>query len=552
MIFDPILPQTRIDEMRRTGQWSDRIVTDYLDMAVAERPDFTAVTDLNSMTGRTTSLSYRQLDTVSKRIAAGLAALGVESGDVVSFQLPNWWQVAALYMACTRIGAVINPLMPIFRDREISFMLGFAESKVVVIPRRFRSFDYPQMMRNIRAEVPALQHVLVIDGEDEQTSFESVLLNRRWEDETDTEALFRERRPDANDVSELIYTSGTTGQPKGVMHTHNTLMCNIETVIEHAELTSDDVMLMASPLAHNTGFLYGMVMPILLKSKSVLQDIWDPVVGAQRIQEEGVTISMGSTPFLADLTYNEAVDQYDTGTLRGFIIGGAPIPRVLVQAATEKFQMHVMAVWGMTENGVVTSTRPGDPDEKVFDTDGVAIEGAEVRVVDDEGKRLPPGEEGHLQARGKVNFVGYLKKPELYDMDAEGWFVTGDNATMDEDGYIRITGRSKDIIIRGAENIPIVEVEQLLYRHPGVQDCAIVAMPDERLGERGCCFMVLKPGASMTFQDMLEFLDAQKLAKSYWPERLELVNELPRTPSGKIQKYKLREVAQEFAAAAAG
>ncbi|MBI3992810.1 MAG: AMP-binding protein [Candidatus Lambdaproteobacteria bacterium] len=549
MIFDPILPQSRIDAMRRSGQWPDRIITDYLDDAVAERPDRIAVTDVNSLTGRSTSLSYRQLDIVSRRMALGMTALGVEPGDVVSFQLPNWWHVAALYMACTRIGAAINPLMPIFRDRELSFMLGYAETKLLVIPRRFRGFDYPQMLRNIRKDVPKLRHVLVVDGEQPESAFEAVLLNRRWEDELDGAAIFRERRPDPNAISELIYTSGTTGQPKGVMHTHNTIVCNNETVIEHVGITADDVILMASPLAHNTGFLYGMVTPIVLHAKSVLQDVWDPILAAQRIQDEGVTLSMASTPFLADLTYNEGVNRYATGTLRTFIVGGAPIPRVLVKAATEKFKMRVISAWGMSENGIVTATRQGDPDEKVYNTDGVAIRDMEVRVVDADGKALPPGREGRLQARGKDNFVGYLKKPAQYDMDRDGWFETGDNASMDQDGYIRITGRSKDILIRGAENIPVVEVEQLLYRHPDVQDCAIVGMPDERLGERGCCFIVLKPGAAMTFRQMQEYLAAEKVAKNYWPERLEIVAELPRTPSGKIQKFKLREAAKSFTAA---
>jgi len=546
MQFDPILPPSRIEAMRRPGLWPDKLIIDYFDEAVARHPDRIAVSDVNSMTGRATTVSFRQLQRMSRRMALGLVALGVEHQDVVSFQLPNWWHVAALYLACTRIGAVINPLMPIFRHREVSFMLDYAQTKVVLVPRRFRGFDHPQMIRDIKGEVPHLRHMLVVDGEDEETAIESVLLGRRWEDEMDGETIFRDRRPDPNDINELIYTSGTTGQPKGVMHTSNTLMCNLEHVIEHIGITREDTVFMPSPLAHNTGFLYGMAICLMLGIKSVLQDQWEPVQGAQRIQDEGVTFSMGSTPFLADLTHTPAVEQYDTSTLRGFIVGGAPIPRVLVQAAVKKFGMRVISAWGMSENGVVTATRQGDPEEKVFNTDGVALKDMEVRVVDDNDQPLPTGEEGRLQARGCFNFVGYLNKPDQYGMDADGWFETGDNATIDKDGYIRITGRSKDIIIRGAENIPVVEIEQLLYKHPAVQDCAIVGMPDERLGERGCCFMTLREGQSMTFRDMLEYLSAHHVAKNYWPERLELVTELPRTPSGKIQKFKLRELATEL------
>ena len=545
MIFDPILPQERIDAMREAGWWPDRLITDYMDEAVLACPDQVAVTDFNSMTGRATTLSYRQLHRIADRMALGLTALGVEPGDVVSFQLPNWWHVSALYLACTRIGAAINPLMPIFRHREMEFMLGFAETRVLLIPRYFRGFHYPQMMDELKGKLPRLAHALVVDGEGED-SFESTLLNRRWEDEMDREALFAERRPGPNDISELIYTSGTTGSPKGAMHTSNTIIGNIIQIIRQVGLTPDDVILMASPLAHNTGFLYGVAMAMMLHTKLVLQDIWNPIAAAQNIQDEAVTFTMGSTPFLSDLTHNPGVEQYDLGSLNTFITAGAPIPRVLVEQATEKFGMRVVSGWGMTENGLVTTTRIGDPPEKVFETDGTPFEGMELRVVEEDGSPLPVGEEGRLQARGSANFVGYLKRPEAFVEDGEGWFETGDKARMDTDGYIRITGRSKDIIIRGGENVPVVEVEELLYRLPSVQDAAIVAMPDDRLGERGCAFIVLREESDLTFEEMVDYLAECNLARNYMPERMELLKDMPRTPSGKIQKFKLREIAKEL------
>lgn len=545
MIFDPILPQERIAAMEAKGLWPDRLITDYVDEAVASTPDRVAVTDYNSTSGRATTLSYRRLHRLADRMALGMVALGIAPGDVVSFQLPNWWQVSALYLACTRIGAVINPLMPIFRHREMEFMLGFAETRLLVIPRHFRGFDYPRMMAELQRKLPTLKDVLVVDGEDER-SFEAVLLNRRWEDELDPKAIFSERRPGPNDISELIYTSGTTGHPKGVMHTANTIIGNIQQIIRKTDLSAEDVILMASPLAHNTGFLYGVTMAMMLHTKLVLQDVWNPIAAAQNIQDEGVTFTMGSTPFLSDLTYHEGVARYDLSTLKKFIIAGAPIPRVLVQAATKMFCMRVISGWGMTENGLVTTTRLGDPPEKVFDTDGAPFEGMELRVVDDAGAPLKTGEEGRLQVRGSANFVGYLKRPEAFTLDGEGWFETGDKARMDQDGYIRITGRSKDIIIRGGENVPVVEVEGLLYRHPSVQDAAIVAMPDDRLGERGCAFIVLREGRELTFEEMVEYLSQCNLARNYLPERMELLEDMPRTPSGKIQKFKLREIASDF------
>jgi len=215
-----------------------------------------------------------------------------------------------------------------------------------------------------------------------------------------------------------------------------------------------------------------------------------------------------------------------------------------VQRASERLGALVISCWGMTENGAATTTRRDDPPDKVFGTDGTALEGLEVRVVGGAGAPLPPGREGRLQARGASNFVGYLKRPELFATDAEGWFETGDLATMDADGYIRITGRAKDVIIRGGENIPVVEVEQLLHRHPAVQDVAVVAMPDPRLGERGCAFATLKPGHALSFAEMAGFLEEHQMARTYLPERLEIIDEMPRTASGKIQKFELREIAK--------
>tara|TARA_Y100000588_G_C14193234_1_gene898995 strand:- start:860 stop:1495 length:636 start_codon:yes stop_codon:yes gene_type:complete len=205
-----------------------------------------------------------------------------------------------------------------------------------------------------------------------------------------------------------------------------------------------------------------------------------------------------------------------------------------------------MSAWGMTEMGLATATYPGDPAEKVLDTDGRAMPHQAVRVVDEDGLAVAPGVEGRLQSRCATDFVGYLKRPEAYVVDAESWLETGDNARMDADGYIRITGRSKDIIIRGGENIPIVEVEELLYRHPGVQDAAIVAMPDPRLGERGCAFVSLRAAVEFDFSTMIEYLIEGGLIKQYLPERLEIIEEFPRTPSGKIQKFKLREWAKNY------
>ena len=525
----------------------NRLFSTALDEVAARTPDAVAIVDHNSMSGSSTRMSYGELQRLSVRLACALAAQGVERGDVIAVQLPNWWHYAALYIACVRIGAVINPLMPVFRERELEFMLGFAQAKVWVIPREFRGFDYPAMAAGLRDALPHLQQVLVVGGTDPTSSFESVMLERAWETEVDHAALFAARRMQADDVTEIMYTSGTTGQPKGVMHTANTLMCKCLLASELFGFSATDAIFMGSPLAHQTGFLYGTLFSIYHGTTCVMQDVWEPVKAARLIAEERCTVTMGATPFLSDLVRSEAARAFDMSCLRLFMCSGAPIPRVLVEDARASHpNMYVMSAWGMTEMGITTATYPGDPLDKVLDSDGRALPHQAVRVLDDAGEPVAAGIEGRLQARCATTFVGYLKRPEAYGVDEQGWIETGDNARMDDDGYIRITGRSKDIIIRGGENIPVVEVEELLYRHPAIEDAAVVAMPDARLGERGCAFVTLRAGHSLDFRALIDYLTGCRMMKQYLPERLEIIAAFPRTPSGKIQKFKLREQAKSL------
>jgi cyclohexanecarboxylate-CoA ligase len=342
-------------------------------------------------------------------------------------------------------------------------------------------------------------------------------------------------------VVQLAYTSGTTGEPKGVMVTSNTALCNVRDFAARLGLTPDDVQLMASPLAHQTGYMYGFQMPLLRGATSVLQDVWRPERATEIIRAEGVAFTMASTPFLADLTRQAEAQPAAFATFRVFLCAGAPVPRDLVRRATVAMDARIGSGWGMSEMGAVTATGPDDPDERVFETDGSPLPDVELRVVGLDGEVLGPDLEGALQVRANSLFGGYLKRPDLRGCDAEGWFDTGDLARIDAEGYLRITGRSKDIIIRGGENIPVVEIENLLYTHPDVSEVAIVAIPDERLGERACAVVVPREGAAPTLAELGSFLDGKGVATQYRPERLELVDALPRTLTGKIQKFRLRE-----------
>lgn len=538
-----MLTDERIAAMTAAKLWPNRSALDALAHALEHFPDRVYLTDHNSETTLTTTLSYRQIDRLSRRIAIGLSHFGVQRGDVVALQLPNWWEFIAIHLACLRIGAITNPLMPIFRERELHFMLSYAETKVLFVPRVFRGFEYLPMAQALAAEIETLKCVFAIGGHGDH-DFADAFIARRWEDQV-SEMKLDNTPISPNDVIELCYTSGTTGQPKGVLHTANTLRAGVESALRLG-LDEKTVVLMASPLAHQTGFLYGMLMPLVVGGRLVLQDIWDARQAARLIHDEQVSFTMGATPFLSDLTESQGWGIYSPASLEYFVCAGAPIPRVLAKAAAATLGAKIVAGWGMSENGLVTMTLPSDADDKVFGTDGVGWRGQEVRVVDEDARTVPFDTEGALQTRGCANFVGYLNKPEAYDVDDEGWFNTGDNAAMDADGYIRITSRAKDIIIRGGENVPVVEVEELLYRHPAVQDAAIVAMPDPRLGERGCAFVSLKATQTLSFEDLQDYFQREKLAKNYWPERLEIIEEFPRTPSGKIQKFELREIAAKF------
>jgi cyclohexanecarboxylate-CoA ligase len=324
------------------------------------------------------------------------------------------------------------------------------------------------------------------------------------------------------------------------------MLSNLEYFAERLGLGVEDVIHMPSPLAHQLGFMYGIVLPIMLGGTAILQDIFSAPEMARQIRDEAASFTMGATPFLNDLTEHVAATGQATPSLRVFVSAGAPIPRALVAKARQTLGAAIVSAWGMSENGAVTTTRLDDGEEKATTTDGGPLPGMELRILFADGAVLPAGQEGQLQVRGCSNFIGYLKRPELNPNDPDGWFDTGDLARMDADGYIRIAGRSKDIIIRGGENIPVVEVEGLLFRHPAVAEVAIVGIPDARLGERACAFVRLREGASLSLADITTYLEAQRMARQYMPERLEILPELPRTPSGKIQKFKLRDIARAF------
>ena len=551
MQFDAVLLPRRRAAAVANGFWKDRTINDALDEALRVCPDKTALTAYGDEAGTVRRYTYRQLAALADRIALGLAKLGVGAKDVVAMQLPNSPEFALTYLACSRIGAVINPLMPIFRARELGFMLKHGGARVLIAPKRFRGFDHEAMIEGLRGDLPDLRQALIVGGGGDN-DFDRLLSEPASEKEQRAAERLTRDRPGPDDIAQLIYTSGTTGEPKGVMHSANTLLSNIWTYAERMRLGDDDVVFMGSPMAHQTGFMYGLMMPIWLKASAVVLDIWSPRRGAEIIRAEGATFTMASTPFLTDLSRAVEESGEPLPSLQSFLCAGAPIPGPLVQQARRSLGAKIVSAWGMTENGAVTLIDLDDDDERAFNTSGRPLPGVEIRTIDWSGVAVELGVEGRLMVRGCSNFGGYLHRPQWNGTDAEGWFDTGDLAIIDERGYVKITGRSKDVIIRGGENIPVVEVETLLYKHPAVAQVAIVAYPDARLGERACAVIAPKPGQNLSFGEMIAFLSEHNLAKPYMPERLLLRTEMPATPSGKIQKFRLREIVREDLAASEG
>jgi cyclohexanecarboxylate-CoA ligase len=523
---------------RETGYWLDKTVDQILTEAVAKAPDKVAIVADRADREQAPRLTYKELERLADRAASSLLRLGVGRGDVVTVQLPNWWEFVVTAFACSKIGAVMNPVMPILRERELVYILNFCQAKVFIVPKTYRGFDYAAMARGMRGDLPNLKHVIVVDGEGEG-SFERTLLA------SEAGQLPSGLGPD--DMAVLMFTSGTTGEPKGVMHTPNSLIACCKALSGRFGLDSSDVLLVASPVGHMTGYAAIVLLSVYLGGTMILQDVWEAKHGVSLMAREGVTYTAASTPFLSDICEAVKAGAPHPLSLRSFLCGGAPIPSVLIERAANELGLKVCSLWGMTEALSGTLTEPSRAAEKSASTDGRPQDGMEVRIVDLEGRPVAAGQSGRLLVRGAQMFKGYYKRPELQTFDSEGWFDSGDLAYTDDDGYIRISGRVKDILIRGGENVPVVEIENLLYKHPAVAAVAVVGFPDARLGERGCAFIVPRPGSSIDLATVQAYLREARMAKQFWPERVEVVAELPRTASGKIQKFKLKEVAAAFA-----
>lgn len=517
-----------IAENTNSGIWRNKTLADLLDAQVARDPGQILIVDGD------TQMSAGDIHAQACALAGALQGRGLVAGDVISFQLPNWREAVVVDVAAAMLGLVCNPIIPIYRDAEVAYILKDAGAKIVFIPTEFRNFDYAAMIERHRADLPDLEHIVTVRGSAPGCITFDELLNEG--------AAFERPLVDPNAVKLIMYTSGTTGRPKGVLHSHNTIDTENQAFSKFLGLGADDVILMPSPLTHITGYLYGIQLPIVLGAPVVFMEMWNAAAAAELIDRHGVTFTIAATVFLQELTEFARANDRSLPSLRYFPCGGAPVPPEIIYNAHKVFDRCVCArCYGSTEAPTVTLGVNSRGQERLGATTEGLVVGHEIKLVDEQGAPVPVGVEGEIATRGPEMCLGYADPAHNDAFDEEGYFYTGDLAVLTEDDCLVITGRSKDLIIRGGENLSPREVEDALHEHPAIYEVAVVAMPHARLGETGCAFVTLKEGASLSFEEMVAALAETGMAKQKYPERLEIVDAFPRTPAGKIRKNVLRE-----------
>ncbi|EKG5081354.1 medium-chain fatty-acid--CoA ligase, partial [Escherichia coli] len=518
---------------RQQGLWGDASLADYWQQTARAMPDKIAVVDNHGA-----SYTYSALDHAASCLANWMLAKGIESGDRIAFQLPGWCEFTVIYLACLKIGAVSVPLLPSWREAELVWVLNKCQAKMFFAPTLFKQTRPVDLILPLQNQLPQLQQLVGVDKLAPATS--ALSLSQIIADNTPLTTAITVH---GDELAAVLFTSGTEGLPKGVMLTHNNILASERAYCARLNLTWQDVFMMPAPLGHATGFLHGVTAPFLIGARSVLLDIFTPDACLALLEQQRCTCMLGATPFVYDLLNLLEKQPADLSALRFFLCGGTTIPKKVARECQQR-GIKLLSVYGSTESSPHAVVNLDDPLSRFMHTDGYAAAGVEIKVVDDARKTLPPGCEGEEASRGPNVFMGYFDEPELTAraLDEEGWYYSGDLCCMDEAGYIKITGRKKDIIVRGGENISSREVEDILLQHPKIHDACVVAMPDERLGERSCAYVVLKaPHHSLSLEEVVAFFSRKRVAKYKYPEHIVVIEKLPRTASGKIQKFLLRK-----------
>jgi len=513
------------------GWWRDDTVGQMLAGAIGERPELTVKirSSVRPWTG-----TFADVLGAARRMASALQERGIGAGDVVAFQLPNWIEAAVSFWAAALLGAVVTPIVHFYGPKEVAYILRRTAVRALITADRFGHQDYLEALDEIRVGAPSLELVAVV-GDDPVPSW-AIPFDRLL----DSQPMAAPAVVDPSSPALVAYTSGTTADPKGVVHSHRTIGFEIRQLA--AMQTGNPPLLVGAPVGHAIGMLSGLLLPVWKGEPINLIDVWNPGAVLAAMLEDGVASGSGATYFLTSLLDHPDCTPEHLKLMSRIGLGGSPVPA----AVTERMAaLGISAIrsYGSTEHPSTTGSRHEEPEVKRHYTDGRPLLGVELRLVDEDGHEVACGGRGEILSRGPDCCIGYTD-PALTasSFDVEGWFATGDVGVLDEDGYLTIVDRKKDIIIRGGENISALEVEEMLMRIPGVAEAAVVAAPDERLGEHVCAFVRLTEGSTpVELADVRAQLQGAGMARQKWPEELRLVPELPRTPSGKVKKFVLRD-----------
>jgi cyclohexanecarboxylate-CoA ligase/acyl-CoA synthetase len=521
------------------GYWSrDETLPKKLAQHADERPDVVAVVD---DAGR--RVTYGELHARSSRLAAALRARGVVTGDVVGVQLPNRVEASVAALAIEKAGAVVCPMVTPYRKNELGFIVHRTGMKVLFVPGHYRGFDHDALGRELIGEHPGLASVISLSPDAVGTDFFDDVV-----DSADDGHEFDDPNLDPDAVAAILFTSGTESSPKGILHTSNTLLANVRAVRKLLSLAADDGVFMASPVGHGTGYGFGIRLACYLGSTLSLLGTWDARRAAQMLQEHGAAYTHGATPFVVDLLSLDGIASYDLRRLRYFVTGGAAVSPGMATRVHEVLGCRLLRLYGQTEGFMATLSPVDARPSEVEGNDGSAVPGVEIRAVDEDLQPVAGGQPGECQYRGPHRCVGFLDDPERESasLTPDGWFRSGDLVTIDALGRLTVAGRKKEVINRGGYKYSPREVEDVLSTHPDIQRVAVVRMRDPRLVERACAFVVPRGQAQPSVEDLSSFLKDHGIASFKWPERVELVLELPSTPSGKVQKFHLERLIDDL------
>ncbi|KJS31261.1 MAG: hypothetical protein VR64_12325 [Desulfatitalea sp. BRH_c12] len=521
------------------GHWPGITLHQFFDASVDNFPDNAFVIHGDK------KYTYRMAADITGRLAAGLVTLGFKKGDVVCALLHNCPEMVFLQIALSRIGAIIQPIHLVYREHEISKRIAFCEAKAIVIPDQIKGFDYVRMMQGLRQTV-SVEHIFVV-GENRPAEDGIRTLQSVWEMEKTSDALQQYLDGvdiNANDILLLNFTSGTETAPKGFLHTHNTILGNTRTAARDICRFEDGkaVMLSFSPMTHTFGHMI-TYFACLTGGATVLVDIYDPGKGLELIEKEKICFVQGTPTHFLRFLDHENFDDFDLASLKILATGGSAIPPAMVQRLESRTGAKLTVWFGMGEDIIHTAVYPGEAEKTFLETVGKTVPGAQIAILDGNHVPLPTGQVGEIAFRGAAMFLGYFKNPEKTadTRTVDGWLLTGDTGYLDDVGYLRLYGRKKDMINRGGSKIFPLTIENALSFHPKINTVSVVGVPDSALGERVCACVIPKKGATVTLEEILDYMQAKGFSRYETPEIVEVMNEFPLTPTGKVKKDLLQQ-----------